>query len=119
MGLGIGDERADVGRRDRVRQREPVVIFGNQGDRRQIAELEAWIFVGGEVDRLEMCAQQKRVAVGRTRDHVTRGDNATRGRLILTRWPSASLSLSAMNLAGISVGPPTPKPTTSLIGRSG
>src|SRR5262249_51286592 len=36
-----------------------------------------------------------------------------------TRWPSASLSLSAMNLAGISVGPPTPKPTTSLIGRSG
>src|SRR5262249_48840614 len=36
-----------------------------------------------------------------------------------TRWPSASPSLSATKRAGISVGPPAPKPTTSRIGRVG
>ena len=36
-----------------------------------------------------------------------------------TRCPSASPSLSATKRAGISVGPPAPKPMTSRIGRVG
>jgi hypothetical protein len=36
----------------------------------------------------------------------------------ITRWPSASPSLSATKRAGMSVGPPAPKPTTSRIGGS-
>src|SRR4029077_20860552 len=87
MRLGVGDERADVGRRNRVRQREPIIIFGDQGNRRQIAEPEAGIFVGGDVDRLEMRTQEQRVAVGGPSDHVARGDNAARGRLILDKDP--------------------------------
>src|SRR6516165_6720635 len=85
MSLRVGDERADVGRWNRIRQRKSVIIFGDKGDGRQIAELETGIFVGGEVDRLEMCAQKKRVAVGGPGDHVTRGDNAARGRLVLDK----------------------------------
>ena len=32
-----------------------------------------------------MCTQKERVAIGRPRDHVTRGDYAARGRLILDK----------------------------------
>ncbi len=41
MGLGVGDERFEVVGRDRIRQREAVVVFGDQRDWREIAELDS------------------------------------------------------------------------------
>ena len=38
MRFGVGDEGTDVGGRNRIRQRQPIIIFGDQGNGRQIAE---------------------------------------------------------------------------------
>jgi len=106
MSPGVSDERVDVGRWNRVRQ--CTIIFGDQGNGRQIAKLETGIFVGGEVDRLEMCTQKERVAVGGPGDHVTRGDNAARSRLILDKDTLAErLAKLVGDESGRNIGRPT------------
>src|SRR5262249_34705115 len=66
----------------RVRKRKAIIVFGDQRDRSQIAELETGILVGNDVDRLEMRAKKKRIAVGRARDHIARGGNAARSGIV-------------------------------------
>jgi hypothetical protein len=53
-----------------------------------------------------MRAEQQRVAIGGLGEEIARRPDPG-------GWPSASLSLLAIKRAGISVGPPAPKPTRS------
>ena len=81
--LGVLHELLEVLGRNRVGQREPVVVFGDQRDRGDVAQLEAGILVDRGVDRLEMGAEQQGVAVARLRQHVPGRDHAGRRRLVL------------------------------------
>src|SRR5262249_60420548 len=67
MRLCVAQEIVPFGRGDAVGEREPVIIFGYERDRGDVAELELRVPVERRVDRLEMRAQQQSIAVARLR----------------------------------------------------
>jgi hypothetical protein len=68
--------------RDRVRKRNSVIVFRNQRNRREIAQLEAGVLVEDGVDRLEVRAEQEVVAVGRLRQYVACCEHSRRTGLV-------------------------------------
>jgi hypothetical protein len=83
MRLGILHELPEVGGGNGVGERQAVIVFGDERDRGEIAQLELYILVDGGVDRLEMRAEQQVVAVARLRQHVPGRDHSGRRRLVL------------------------------------
>src|SRR6476660_2517997 len=58
MRLGVGEELFEIRGRDRVRERERVVIFGDQRYGSEIGQRVLRILVEHRVDRFEVRAQQ-------------------------------------------------------------
>jgi hypothetical protein len=83
MFLGVSNERREIGRRHRIRERDAVVVFRDQSDRGEVVELELDVLIDRRVDRFEMRTKEQVVAILRLREHVTRCNHAGRGRLVL------------------------------------
>ena len=83
MHFGVFEEGVEVARRNGIGECQAVVVLGDERDRRNVSELEAGILIDGGVDRLEMGAEEERVAIARLRQHVARRDHPRRRRLVL------------------------------------
>ena len=105
--FGVLHERREILGRNPQRQREPVIVFGDQRDRRDIVEPEPGIRIGRGVDRFEMRAKKQRVAVPRLRQHVPGGQHAGGDGLVLDQHPLPQpLSELVGDEAGRNVGRP-------------
>lgn len=81
--LGITEERFEIRRRDRVRERKAIIVFRNQRDRCDLVELERHVPVDGGVDGFEVGAKEEGVAVARLRENIAGRDHSSGGRLVL------------------------------------
>ena len=82
MRFRIGDKDVEIVGRNRVRQRQPIIIFGDQRNRREIGELETDIAIHRDIDRIEMRAEQQRIAVRGLGEEVARRHDPGRRRLV-------------------------------------
>ncbi len=81
--LGVGEELFEIRGWDRVRERERVVILGDQRYGGEIGQGILRILVEHRVDRFEVRAQQQIVAIAWLCQHVARRQHAASTRFVL------------------------------------
>ena len=87
---------------------DPIVVFRDQGDRREIAELVLGVSIDHRVDRLEMRAQQQIVAVPGLAEHIAGREHASGRSLVLDDHALSQQGAQLIgDVAGRDVGRPT------------